>query len=164
MQTMYQTMNDVELAAAIDDLEARVAEVKARELKLDMARGKPSPEQVAISRPMLDLLSADSDLTDGGVDCSNYGCFEGIPSARALAGEFLGVDPSQTLVLGSSSLLIEHDSVAMCWLKARAAMLRGPSSPPRTTVRVSSSSAPRPATTATSASPRIWVSRTFPCA
>ena len=117
MQTMYQTMNDAELAAAIDDLEARVAEVKARELKLDMARGKPSPEQVAISRPMLDLLSADSDLTDGGVDCSNYGCFEGIPSARALAGEFLGVDPSQTLVLGSSSLLIEHDSVAMCWLK-----------------------------------------------
>ena len=117
MQTMYQTMNDAELAAAIDDLEARVAEVKARELKLDMARGKPSPEQVAISRPMLDLLSADSDLTDGGVDCSNYGCFEGISSARALAGEFLGVDPSQTLVLGSSSLLIEHDSVAMCWLK-----------------------------------------------
>lgn len=117
MQTMYQTMNDAELAAAIDDLEARVAEVKARELKLDMARGKPSPEQVAISRPMLDLLSADSDLTDGGVDCSNYGCFEGIPSTRALAGEFLGVDPSQTLVLGSSSLLIEHDSVAMCWLK-----------------------------------------------
>ena len=117
MQTMYQTMNDAELAAAIDDLEARVAEVKARGLKLDMARGKPSPEQVAISRPMLDLLSADSDLTDGGVDCSNYGCFEGIPSARALAGEFLGVDPSQTLVLGSSSLLIEHDSVAMCWLK-----------------------------------------------
>lgn len=117
MQTMYQTMNDAELAAAINDLEARVAEVKARELKLDMARGKPSPEQVAISRPMLDLLSADSDLADGGVDCSNYGCFEGIPSARALAGEFLGVDPSQTLVLGSSSLLIEHDSVAMCWLK-----------------------------------------------
>ena len=74
MQTMYQTMNDAELAAAIDDLEARVADVKARELKLDMARGKPSPEQVAISRPMLDLLSADSDLTDGGVDCSNYGC------------------------------------------------------------------------------------------
>ncbi len=60
MQTMYQTMNDAELAAAIDDLEARVAEVKARELKLDMARGKPSPEQVAISRPMLDLLSARS--------------------------------------------------------------------------------------------------------
>ena len=117
MQTMYQTMNDAELAAAIDDLEARVAEVKARELKLDMARGKPSPEQVAISRPMLDLLSADSALPDGGGDCSNYGCFEGIPSARALAGEFLGVDPSQTLVLGSSSLLIEHDSVAMCWLK-----------------------------------------------
>ncbi|MFR3451781.1 MAG: hypothetical protein ACLTSX_09685 [Collinsella sp.] len=51
MQTMYQTMNDAELAAAIDDLEARVAEVKERELKLDMARGKPSPEQVCHLSP-----------------------------------------------------------------------------------------------------------------
>lgn len=117
MQTMYQKMSDAELAAALEDLNARVAEVKARGLKLDMARGKPSPEQVDISRPMLDLVRADSDLTDGGVDCSNYGCFEGIPSARKLAGEFLGVAPEQTLVLGSSSLLIEHDTVAMCWLK-----------------------------------------------
>ena len=39
MQTMYQTMNDVELAAAIDDLEARVAEVKVRDQKY----GKKNP-------------------------------------------------------------------------------------------------------------------------
>ncbi|MDO4437391.1 MAG: aminotransferase class I/II-fold pyridoxal phosphate-dependent enzyme [Coriobacteriaceae bacterium] len=117
MQTIYQKMSDAELSAALEDLNARVAEVKARGLKLDMARGKPSPEQVNISRSMLDLVRADSDLTDDGVDCSNYGCFEGIPSARKLAGEFLGVAPEQTLVLGSSSLLIEHDTVAMCWLK-----------------------------------------------
>lgn len=117
MQTMYQNMSDADLAEAIADLKAQVAEVKARGLKFDMARGKPSPSQVDISRPMLDLLGADSDLTDEGVDCGNYGCFEGIPSARRLAGEFLGVAPEQTLVLGSSSLLVEHDSVAMLWLK-----------------------------------------------
>lgn len=64
---------------------------------------------------MLDILNADADLHDGNVDCSNYGCFEGIPSARKLAGEFLGCPAEQTLVLGSSSLLIEHDIAGMFW-------------------------------------------------
>ena len=106
MQTMYEKMETAELDAAIAQLEAEVAEVKAKGLALDMARGKPSPAQVDISRPMLDILSSTADLTDEGVDCSNYGCFEGIPSARRLAGEFLGVPAEQTIVLGSSSLNI----------------------------------------------------------
>lgn len=117
MQTMYQQMSDAALAEALSDLKAQVAEVKARGLKLDMARGKPSPEQVDISRPMLDLLSSTADLTDEGVDCSNYGCFEGIPSARKLAGEFLGVPPEQTIVLGSSSLNIMQDVIVHYWEK-----------------------------------------------
>ena len=95
MQTKYQKMSDAELADALVDLKAQVAEVKARGLKLDMARGKPSPAQVDISRPMLDLLSSTADLTDEGVDCSNYGCFEGIPSARKLAGDFWAFPPSR---------------------------------------------------------------------
>ena len=115
MQTIYQKMETTELDAAIEALKAEVAEVKAKGLALDMARGKPSPSQVDISRPMLDILNADADLHDGNVDCSNYGCFEGIPSARKLAGEFLGCPTEQTLVLGSSSLLIEHDIAGMFW-------------------------------------------------
>ncbi len=115
MQTIYQKMNDAELSAAIEALEAEVAEVRAKGLALDMARGKPSPAQVDISRPMLSILNDASDLHDGNVDCSNYGCFEGIPSARKLAGEFLGCPAEQTLVLGSSSLLIEHDIAGMFW-------------------------------------------------
>lgn len=95
MQTIYQKMETTELDAAIEALKAEVAEVKAKGLALDMARGKPSPSQVDISRPMLDILNADADLHDGNVDCSNYGCFEGIPSARKLAGEFLAVPPSR---------------------------------------------------------------------
>ena len=82
MQTIYQKMETTELDAAIEALKAEVAEVKAKGLALDMARGKPSPSQVDISRPMLDILNADADLHDGNVDCSNYGCFVGIPSAR----------------------------------------------------------------------------------
>ena len=115
MQTIYQKMETTELDAAIEALKAEVAEVKAKGLALDMARGKPTPSQVDISRPMLDILNADADLHDGNVDCSNYGCFEGIPSARKLAGGFLGCPAEQTLVLGSSSLLIEHDIAGMFW-------------------------------------------------
>ena len=123
MQTIYQKMETTELDAAIEALKAEVAEVKAKGLALDMARGKPSPSQVDISRPMLDILNADADLHDGNVDCSNYGCFEGIPSARKLAGEFLGCPAEQTLVLGSSSLLIEHDMEAVFALADRISVL-----------------------------------------
>ena len=117
MQTIYQKMSADDLAAAIKELEAEVAEVKAKGLALDMARGKPSPAQVNISRPMLNLLNSDSDLFDEGVDCSNYGCFEGIPSARRLAGAFLGVPPEQTIVLGSSSLNIMQEILIHYWEK-----------------------------------------------
>ena len=61
MQTIYQKMETTELDAAIEALKAEVAEVKAKGLALDMARGKPSPSQVDISRPMLDILNADTD-------------------------------------------------------------------------------------------------------
>lgn len=117
MATMYEQMSDDELKAAISALTDKVNEVKAKGLKLDMARGKPSPEQVSISRPMLDVLSSDADLTDEGIDCSNYGCFEGIPSARRVAGAFLGVPPEQTIVLGSSSLNIMQQVLIHYWEK-----------------------------------------------
>lgn len=117
MQTMYEQMDTAALDAALADLTRQVDEVKAKGLKLDMARGKPSPAQVDISRPMLDLLSSGADLTDEGVDCSNYGCFEGIPSARRLAGEFLGLPADQTIVLGSSSLNIMQSVLIHYWEK-----------------------------------------------
>ncbi|MBY4797496.1 aminotransferase [Collinsella sp. AGMB00827] len=117
MPTMYQTMSDEELTHALSELEALADKIRARKLSLDMARGKPSPEQVDLSRPMLSVLDADADLFDEGVDCSNYGCFEGIPSARRMGAHLLGCPADQVLALGSSSLLIEHDMLAMFWRK-----------------------------------------------
>ena len=162
MQTMYQQMDADALAQAIEALRAQVEEVKARGLALDMARGKPSPQQVDISRPMLDILSSDADLHDGNVDCSNYGFFEGIPSARALASEMLGVPAEQTLVLGSSSLLLEHDICGQFWRCGSLGSEPGRIIRPSTTARPSSSCAPLPATTATLASRPTLASKTFP--
>ena len=107
-RNVYERMGDDELARAIESLKAEVEEVKAQGLKLDMARGKPSPAQVDISRPMLDLLTSDADLTDGGIDCSNYGCFEGIPSARRLAAPSSAFRPTRR---SCSVLEPEHHAV-----------------------------------------------------
>ena len=111
MPNAYQKMTDAQLDAAIAELEREAADLRALNLKLDMARGKPSPEQTALSKPMLDLLSADSDLSDQGVDADNYGAPDGLPSARALAAELLGVDAANVSVMGSSSLNIMYDCV-----------------------------------------------------
>ena len=82
MPNAYQNMTDAQLDAAIAELEAQADDLRALNLKLDMARGKPSPEQTALSKPMLGLLTADSDLSDQGVDADNYGAPDGLPSAQ----------------------------------------------------------------------------------
>ncbi len=111
MANAYEAMSDSQLDEAIAQLEAQAAELKAKGLALDMARGKPSPEQTALAKPMLDLVSSETDLTDQGVAADNYGAPDGLPSARALAAELLGVDPANVVVIGSSSLNLMHDVV-----------------------------------------------------
>lgn len=111
MPTIYEAMDDEQLKAAIADLEAQANDLRAQGLSLDMARGKPSPEQTALSRPMLDLLTSDSDLMDQGLAADNYGLPDGLPSARELAAKLLGVDAANVIVNGSSSLNLMHDVV-----------------------------------------------------
>ena len=87
MASAFQKMTDAELDAALADLERQADELRALNLKLDMARGKPSPEQTALSKPMLDLVTSETDLHDCATSVDNYGDPDGLPSARALAAE-----------------------------------------------------------------------------
>lgn len=111
MASAYESLGTKELDVLIAQLEEEAQAVRAHDLKLDMARGKPSPEQTALSRPMLDLLTGDSSLDDEGAPADNYGVPDGLPSARRLAAEILGVDPANVVVNGSSSLNLMHDAV-----------------------------------------------------
>ena len=117
MPNAYQNMEPAELDAMIAQLEAEAEAIRARGLKLDMARGKPSVEQTDLSRPMLDLLTSESDLTDEGAAADNYGMPDGLPSARRLAAELLGVDAANVIVNGSSSLNLMHDAVVNAYTK-----------------------------------------------
>lgn len=111
MANIYQQMESEELDAAIEELEREAADLKAQNLALDMARGKPSPEQTALARPMLDVLNSSTPLVDGNAIVDNYGTPEGLPSARRLAAQILDVDAENVVVNGSSSLNLMHDLV-----------------------------------------------------
>lgn len=116
MASVYEQMTNEELDEQIAQLEAEAEKLRARGLKLDMARGKPSPEQVDLSRPMLDVLTSSTDLVDGGVDAGNYGCPDGLPAARRLMADLLGVDADNLILGGSSSLNIMHDVIVHGWI------------------------------------------------
>ena len=120
MSNIYEAMTTAELDKAIADLERQTAEIRARGLSLDMARGKPSKEQTDLSRPMLDILNSSSDLSDQGSPAENYGVPDGLPSARQLAAELLGVDAANVIVNGSSSLNLMHDAVVNAYTKGIA--------------------------------------------
>ncbi len=111
MANAYQSMSAIELDALIAQLEDEAEAVRKKGLKLDMARGKPSAEQTNLSRPMLDLITSETVLVDCGAPADNYGVPDGLPSARALAAEILGVEPANVVVNGSSSLNLMHDLV-----------------------------------------------------
>ena len=108
MANIYEQMDAAQLDAEIAQLEQKVEEIRGQQLALDMARGKPSPEQTALSRPMLDLVNSQTDFTAAGGVADNYGFPDGLPAARALAADLLDVDPanvtSRALSSGSAPL------------------------------------------------------------
>ena len=87
---------------------------KARGLSLNMARGKPSLEQLELSRGLFTALDFD-DCMDDGVDARNYGELAGMPSAREYWAELLDIHPDQCFVGGSSSLNMMYDFIAKAW-------------------------------------------------
>ena len=109
----YSERTTEELLQEKKDLEAKFEEVKAKELKLDISRGKPAAAQLKISADMLDVLNSDSDLKcSTGMDCSNYGMMDGIPEAKQLFADLMEVAPENVIIFGNSSLNIMYDTVS----------------------------------------------------
>ena len=99
-------------------LQARYDAFCALGLHLDMSRGKPEPRQLDLSLPMLRMTDAGFACEDG-VDARNYGDPTGIPEARRLFGQLLGMPPEQVIVGGNSSVDLIYDALVR-------AILHGP--------------------------------------
>ena len=115
MPTYVELGND-ELAALKDRLEREHAEIKARGLSLNMARGKPAKAQLDLSMPLLETITTLEDcVSTDGTDCRNYGVVDGLPEAKALMASMLDDDPENVIVCGNASLKIMYDALARCW-------------------------------------------------
>ncbi len=109
-------MTKEQLEARLAALEAAYDDYKARNLKLDMSRGKPGPEQLDLSMALLDTVNEDNGaVTASGVDTRNYGMLEGIAECRKMFAELFQVEPEQVIVGGNSSLNMMFDYIAQAY-------------------------------------------------
>ena len=112
----YNDMSKEELLALKESLNKEYAEAKAKELALDMSRGKPSAKQLDVSLGLLDTINSSSDLkTLDGTDCRNYGVLDGIPEAKKLMADMMGTTPDHVIVYGNASLNIMFDQISRAY-------------------------------------------------
>jgi len=104
-------MDKNRLSAFRDELAKQYLRFAEQGLKLDMSRGKPGGAQLDLSLPLLHALDDHDFLDSDGLDVRNYGSYTGIPEAKKLFGEILGMPQSQVLVGGNSSINLIHDAL-----------------------------------------------------
>ncbi len=110
---MFDSMSHSELEARKAALTAEYENIKASGLKLDMSRGKPCREQLDIAEGVLNCVSTRKDaFTEGGVDACNYGGLDGIPEAKKLFSDLLGIPAENIIVAGNSSLNLMYDALS----------------------------------------------------
>ena len=112
MSSYFEFSNE-ELQKELEELRARHARYAADIVRLDMTRGKPGADQLELSEKMLGIIQTNDDCFDeNGLDCRNYGLLDGIPEAKKLFADVLGVRPEQLILGGNSSLNMMFDTVA----------------------------------------------------
>lgn len=114
---MLADLSAAELDAFAARARADLDAFKARGLKLDMTRGKPSPEQLDLSEGMLALPGNRDHASEAGEDARNYGGLQGLAEVRSLFSGTLGVSPDRVVVGGNASLAMMHDVIVWALLK-----------------------------------------------
>ena len=94
---------------------AEFEKLKGLNLKLNMARGKPGTAQLDLVSDLLTIISKPEDCYDGNIDVRNYGEVSGIPSAKKLFADILGVKPEQTFIGGNASLDLMYGTIAKAY-------------------------------------------------
>lgn len=111
--TSYTQTATEELKEHLASLKSVYKEYQGMNLQLNMARGKPSNDQLDLSMGMMDILSSEDDLTcEDGTDCRNYGVLDGIGEAKQLLGDMMEVPAENIIIYGNSSLNVMYDTVS----------------------------------------------------
>lgn len=91
------------------DLAREYQAFQAAGLNLDLTRGKPSADQLALADALDGIIGGNYKDSDG-TDVRNYGGLDGIASAKALFAPVLGVAADEILVGGNSSLTLMYQA------------------------------------------------------
>ena len=110
------TADRAALEALHQELLEKFESCKAKGLKLDMSRGKPSKAQLDLCEGMLTVLTKSEELMDGKTDTRNYGGLEGILSCRQLFADMLGVPVEWVMAGGNASLTMMYDTMMRLWV------------------------------------------------
>lgn len=109
----YLQMTADELKAELNAVDKEYNAFVAKGLSLNMARGKPAPEQLDLSSELLTIVGNKNDVySENKVDCRNYGGLDGLDESKTLFSGMLGVPVENVIVGGNSSLNLMFDFVA----------------------------------------------------
>jgi DNA-binding transcriptional MocR family regulator len=114
--TELRNLSHSDLINLRSQLLAEYEAYKARNLKLDMTRGKPAANQLDLSNELSVILDGKDFKAADGTDVRNYGGLDGLPEMKVLFGDLLGAPPNNVVVGGNSSLQIMHDTVVRALL------------------------------------------------
>lgn len=112
----YLNATKAEKDALYGTLRAEYEAVLEKKLALDLSRGKPSADQLALSMSMLEEKCTMRYLAEDGFDCRNYGVLAGLPEMRAFWSELTGIPKKNIVVGGNSSLNLMYDTVSRAML------------------------------------------------
>ena len=110
-ENLSQAQKQEAYAAAVKEFEA----YKEKHLNLNMARGKPSAEQLDLVSGLLTILAEPDQCRCDGMDVRNYGEIAGLPAAKQLFAELLGCRPSECIIGGNASLTLMYDTIAKAY-------------------------------------------------
>ncbi|MBQ8348675.1 MAG: aminotransferase [Ruminococcus sp.] len=97
-------MNKEQLIGFKNETEALYNDFKAQGLCLNMSRGNPCKEQLELSMDMLSVFDDGDFMSENGIDVRNYGLLDGIPEAKKLFSDMIGVNEHEVIIFGNSSL------------------------------------------------------------
>ena len=107
----YRQMNRAQLEREYGVLFDKYNEYKTKGLSLNMARGKPAPEQLDLSEDLLTAVDG-SNCIYKGEDCRNYGNLRGLSGMTHLFSDLFGLPEGQIYIGGTSSLNLMFDTFA----------------------------------------------------
>ena len=120
----YSSYTKAELMTLKSQLEEEYQAFKAQGLKLDMSRGKPGADQLAVSNGLLDAITSkdwEDNAAGGSLEYRNYGILTGIRECKAIFADLLNVPAENVIVCGNSSLNMMFDYITQCMLTGSGA-------------------------------------------